>query len=547
MPRARGTPVKPWARAKAARRNLSPDEERAAEIRARVLADCHPSQAQAVADPARFFTWLVGRGGGKTTSFKAKYVIGMSAIPKSRFIYVAPTLGMATDLLWDPLKDTCAALDIPADFKEVGKICTFTQNGARLKLVGADDVREMDKQRGQPFDGVGIDEAALFPPDRLEWFIERIITPRLGERRGWLGLASTPGHILRGYFYDRTRPGSDLHEPFEPGRLASRWSSHTWSLQHVAELPEAKKLYPAIVANWNAALEKKALEGWSDDHPIWMREYLGRWAADDTETVFRYRPHVDGELWNRWEPLAGQKRHGPDALKAIMVELREQHPDLRAVVAMDQGYRDPFACNVFAFSPSDPDRRIWHVFAFERTEMYAKLIAELLLGDKLDHGRPEGVFGALSVWPDGIVMDADEALLGELSNVYGIRVAKAEKRADYKFGAIELVNGDLVDGRLKILASSPLEAQLQELQWKEDDFGRKKEDKAQANHSSDTLIYGRKLIAQLFESGAVAREVKPPQPYRDPMGLDAGEIPGEDGGEFAGLLAEAVYDDSGWG
>ncbi len=207
--------AKPWTHTKADRRILSPDERWAAAIRDRVLRDCHPWQRDAVTDPAKFQTWLVGRGGGKTTAFKACYVIDMAAVSRGRFVFAAPTLGMATDLLWEPMKETCHALAIEAEFKEVGKICTFRKTGSRLKLVGAGDRREMGKLRGQPFNGVGIDGVCEFPPELIEWFVERIIEPRLGERDGWLRLASTPGHILSGFFYDRTRPGSDMHVPFE--------------------------------------------------------------------------------------------------------------------------------------------------------------------------------------------------------------------------------------------------------------------------------------------------------------------------------------------
>jgi len=64
---------------------------------------------------------------------------------------------MAADLLWDPLKDSCERLGIEASWNETRKVCVFKRTGAKLKLVGADDKKEMGKQRGQPFDGVGVD------------------------------------------------------------------------------------------------------------------------------------------------------------------------------------------------------------------------------------------------------------------------------------------------------------------------------------------------------------------------------------------------------
>jgi hypothetical protein len=206
---------------------------------------------------------------------------------------------------------------------------------------------------------------------------------------------------------------------------------------------------------------------------------------------------------------------------------------------------------VFAFAPADQLRRIVHVYAFERVGMYARTIAQILLG--VDETQPNGCCstdapkGILGVtgWPDGMVIDADLAVIDELANVYGIRIAKAEKKADYKFGAIELVNGDFVEGFIKILKKSPLEVQLQSLQWKPDDFGNPREDKAQANHSTDCLIYGRKLIAFLFESGTVTQDSPARAVYSDPMGLDEAG-PRNHHPDSEDLLSSGTFDEN-WG
>lgn len=526
-----------------------------------MLEGCHPWQRYAVLEIARFFTWLVGRGGGKTTAFLVRFLIGIVSITRGRFVYVAPTLGMATELLWDPLKDTIARLvqrglceEGDFEFKEIGKTVTCRRTGSRLRLVGGDDRRELDKLRGQPFDGVGVDEACVFPPDLLEVLAERIIIPRLGERNGWLGFASTPGHVLRGFFYERSSLAGvgKFHRPFadrnQKGYKGWRgWSSHTWSLKDVAELPNAGRLYPAIVANWRDALAKKEAEGISDDNPIWKRERLGLWALDETDTVFKYRPHdKDGKPFNQWDPAAGKT--GIEQLHAAMVALPGDVPiaDWRYVVSADMGHADPFALNVFMFCPADPKRRMFHAMGLERPAMYARPIAEILLGEELNTDAPGGVF-MVTGWPDGLVMDADLAVIEELANVYGVRMQKAERKIDYKFGAIELTNGDLLEGRIFVLKDSPLEKQLQELQWTTDDFsGRKREHAAQANHSTDCLIYARKLIAQLFEVGVAAPP--PPSgassPGSPPMPpLDA-HLPLEqrDDGS-ASLLASADYVD----
>jgi hypothetical protein len=190
--------------------------------------------------------------------------------------------------------------------------------------------------------------------------------------------------------------------------------------------------------------------------------------------------------------------------------------------------------------------------------MYARPIAQLLLGEDpnasngcREPDRPAGLLG-LTGWPIGAVIDGDQNLIDELANVYGIRFVKAQRQAEYKFGAIELVNGDLVDGRIKILKGSPLEKQATILQWKPDDFGNQREDKAQANHSTDTLIGARKLIATLFDTGAVVQEAKPSADRAPPVVAFSEPVrPGiptpRETDPYSDLLPVEDYADLDWG
>lgn len=533
---------------KAQRRVLSPDEAWASELVERILAGCHPKQRAFVEDPAMFISARVGRGGGKTTGGKARYLRRMLTQPRAMCGYAATTRGHAERLMWEPLKDTCEriGLRIGEDviFNESKLIFTVKRTGSQLYLAGMDTKSEIIKLRGSPWDEFGVDEAGLQSAKLLEDLVDRGVGPRL---RGPIWLISTPDYVLEGLFYDATRPGSDQHRPYDRRDDPEfegwdRWSSHFWALNEpeVLAVRDAQGNYPMRDA-WQRALAKKASKGWSDDNPIWRREYLGEWAADGTGMVFQYAIALGegdkrgpaGTAWNQWDPqlvgLLGLARL-PDGVA-----------DWHYVIALDQGYKDPFACNVFAFSPRDPARCLYHVFSFERTGMYARPIAELLIGKEevaavlAGKGtlKPGGLIGAIG-WPDAMIADADEALLAELGNVYGIRIAKAEKNANYKIGAIELVNGDLVDGRLKIMKGTPLEQQLLTLQWKVDEETRMmREDKAQANHSTDTLIYGRRAVAHLF-GGDTEQTSKAAQPYTDPQGLDD-PPPDRPRGEFADL------------
>ena len=543
----------------------------AANIRRAVLKACHRWQRDAIVDPSRRISILTGRGGGKTTMYKGRYLVEMAETTKGKFIYACPTLGMAIELLWEPLKQTCEQLGIMDDCtwleapRQGGKILIFNRTGSQLKLFGADDKKQINLCRGQPFNGVACDEVAFWPSVEVVGdFVEKVIEPRIGERDGWIGLASSPGHVLRGMFCDVTSDGSSTHRPYSkreefPGWELEQWSSHAWSLRDVVEEPKANEIYPALVALRRSHVRIKKVKGWRDDHPTWMREYEGRWAKDGTTMVFQF-----DDALNLWAPQRFDVRtetfrdgalpqiEGLQLLKLAIAALPkslEWHFVLigdkgspRAAEKDEHGEAkregDPFAWNVFAFAPADRQRRMLHAFYLEKTGMYARTIAQLCLGadDKgmngcMSHEKPGGLFEIIG-WPDAMVMDADAALIAELSNTYGLRFEKAEKKPDYKAGAIELANGDLITGAIKALEGSPLHRQMTGLQWAEQESGALREDPSQPNHSSDCMIYGHRAVAKLYESGAVNEEdggnndrggpARSPAPanYSDPMGLD---------------------------
>lgn len=590
MPRSRHTTTaKPHARAKAdARVGLAAGGDGngngdpwAARIRASIRAAYHQWQLDAANDNSRRISLLVGRGGGKTTLWKGRLLDEMAHVTHGRYVYACPTLGMAVELLWEPLKQTLSQLGLEQghDYetkeapREGGKILML-RTGSRLKLFGIDDAKQVNLCRGQPFDGVVVDEAAYCGISIVKDFVENVIEPRIGERDGWIGLSSSPGRVLRGFFYDVTRDGSPLHRPYSQREqpeyadwLRDSFSSHAWNLAEVTGVrkagdtpyPEALMRYPALVALRQSHLRIKAAKKWTDQNPVWLREYEGRWSRDDTAAVFQFDPAL-----NLWAPHGDAPIEGIAGLKRAIAALPPGH-EWHYVIAADKGSprvskdagddgererRDPWALNVYAFSPSDPQQREFHVYYFERVGLYARPLAKLLLGEDkkapnecMPHEKPGGIIGLIG-WPDSMVADCDGNTIEELANVYGLRFEKAEKAPAYKAGAIELTNGDLVDARIKAIKDSPLHKQLAELQWAEQESGALKEDPAQPNHSSDTLIYGTRLIAKLFESGIVVRENAASSSYSDPMGLDGPpDVPPRQDPRDRGRTEEGLFDD----
>ncbi len=556
--------AKPHSRTKEAKRILSPDDEWAEAIVEQVLAACHPKQRAFVLDPGRRVSALCARGAGKTTAGLARFVIRMVRTVRAKCLFIAQTKEDARELIWDKLIELVERLGMmhEVEFNETRQTCTFLRTGSRLKLVGADDDREVNKLRGKPHHEVGIDETAVFTAKRLANIVYRAIGPRLGDYNGCIWMVSTPGHTLNGLFYDATRPGSDIHRPFEDRALPEfadwiGWSSHAWGLR------DGAPYVPAIANLLAEALVEKAANGWSDDNPIWLREYEGKWAADGTANIYQYRSHLQGEdaiakgvpdgtPWNQWDP----KRHGP--LNFAVLPLGpdgKERKDWMYGYGFDMGSKDPFALNIFAWSPSDSSRTLYHVFCFDRTKMYANLIAKLLIGDAavdkvlkglpFDYEKPGGGCFQETGWPTAMMADLaalGEAVSDELRNIYGVAIERAEKTG--KHGAIELLNGDLVEGRVKILKGSKLEDQLMLLQWTTDEFGVVKEPKGVRNDHADSAIYIRRHISGLLAATVAAppsNENKSQSTYKDPMGL-GDEMPENDNrGEYDSIMSSADY------
>lgn len=90
---------------------------------------------------------------------------------------------------------------------------------------------------------------------------------------------------------------------------------------------------------------------------------------------------------------------------------------------------------------------------------------------------------------------------------------------------------------------------MRSLQWTVDQFGQLVERKGTRNHSADTACYGRKLIAHLFETGAVDGELKPVVTRGATRGAarpDAGPPPAAAQPEWMAALADPPDQEDSW-
>lgn len=554
MTKKRAHPAQPWARAKAARSVLTRVDDWAEPHVGRLLKALHPAQRGAVEDPAIRVALLCPGRAGKSTAAEVRLQLTMLRKRRANCLFIAVTKEQAAEICWERFKEIFDNLGVEYSAVESKHTIRLVKNGSVLRLVGADDRKEIGKLRGTPRDAVVIDEAASHPAKLLDDLIERCVGPRMGERDGWIMMIGTPGHILAGPFYDATRPGGPTHRPFRErdqpqwAGVEREWSSHHWNLAEAAKYVEASR------RSWAAALRLKELKGWLDTNPIWMREYLGLWAADDTDMIYKYRPHnADGTPRNQWDPA----RAGKMQLAVLPPEIAA---DALHLLIFDKGFTDAFAVNVYSLSPSDPRRRLWHRYGFETPGMFVRKFAVLVLGAREDDpelprdaSEAGGLIGELGDWPAAIEGDVDGAFVADLAG-YGVPAARADKKADNKATTIEEVNGDFAEERIYVLKDSALEQQLQTCQWVPDEFGAVKENKNQANHSTDTLVYAKRRASKLFDAAAPppapdadgdrparAKRSRPHHPQR--ASAPAAPVRSE---EWSDLLAPATYEGPAW-
>jgi hypothetical protein len=516
-----------------------------------LLESCHPWQRGFAQDPAKRIVLLCSGRAGKTTGGLIRFLRRMIRTRNAKCLFIAKAATSAEDLMWTQLKDMNERLGIEARYTEDRLRCTLAKNGSTLRLVGADDTKEIDKLRGQPFHEVGIDEAASHKPENLQYLIEQAVGPRLGDYHGTLWLAGTPGSILRGLFYDLTKHGTDRSIPWETRGDhggASKWSLHKWNMKMAA--PYAERIGNA----YQEFLEMQELNGWSEQHPAVRRERDGDWAADDTQMVFRYRSEVDGELWNQWSPekdelgIAQLPKARGEWHYSIGMDLGGGRTNSTGSSVKNESVKavgDPTAIEIFAWDDQDTSKTLWHVFELHTLErMYPRKLAELFLGEALDHGRPEGLFGRLG-WPDAMIADIGSLgglVLEELANTYGVAIEPARYRD--RHDAIESFNGDLIDGRLKVLKGSVLETQLMNLQWDLDRYGMLAKSKRQRDDAADAACYARAKAAHLLAE-AQATPTKRESAF-ERVGKEREPAPVR--GEFDDILSEdsGNYDEDAW-
>lgn len=485
-----------------------------------LLASLVRVQARVAGDPSRRIAVRCPRRAGKTTVVRARLMFKCLTKPNANCLYIALTRPKAEELMWmgkSGLKSMAQKLGLregtDIEFHNAKLIMTFS-NGSAIHLAGASTKDEIDKFRGPEYDEIWIDEAKSYAPKLFKELLEEALEPALITRDGTLGMIGTPGNLLKGKFYEITRVGSEESVEFDDAvhavererkhsvywsaveangglsgeleRAPDLWSFHSWTLRDNTAEPH----------QWMRALRIKAANGWTDRTPQWRREYLGEWQADDTDSVYKFRLYnEDGEPWNFYTsgPATHENPFG----------LPPSRSGYEYVYGLDLGAADPFAIVILAYSSDSHNIYQAYEYAAPKKANFTSTQIGELLTDLINK----------TGYPQAIVSDHSHlggSILQEIANRFGILIEGAPRGPNEKLDAIELCNGDLIDGRLKLFQRDGVRNGLMDefltLQW--DETGQR-ENKAQSNHLADACIYAR---VKAMHHLTVPLDEEPPAP-----------------------------------
>lgn len=420
-----------------------------------MLADAkrvNPKQAQLIMDMSPWVAALCPRRGGKSYAGVLAALITGEAKPGAISIIISLNKQQLRRIYWSGgpsgLFTVARKYGIKITFNNT-HLRWEHENGSIGYLLGCEDDDQLEVIRGLEADLYLIDECKSFSPAKLQKLIDDIIEPQRPSREGRIMMIGTPGFIAAGPFYNATcrkakdEEGKPFSIPYgqkqdEWGRSASDengrlWSLHTWTLEENRAKPK----------QWAEALITKKTKKWADDHPTWVREYLGQWTFDSAGLVFAYAGAKQ----------AGQCTWTPVRTAENMTGL-PQDGRWHYVAGLDFGYEAPTALVIAAYSRVYGQLR--HVWDFSGRHMLTHEIADLIKAAEKRLGiRLEMIYADVG--------NLGKSMAEELRRDFGLPIERAAKRE--KLDYIEQLNSAFVLGEVLIIPDTTLETQLLTSAW----------------------------------------------------------------------------------
>jgi hypothetical protein len=422
----------------------------------------HPLQERFLADRSRVRVLVTSRRTGKTVVLCVDAARTAARVePGTWVLYVTKTRKNAKAVAWPEIKRVLRESGHAYTVNESDLTITISGGGSIL-LGGADKITEIEKYRGFNFALAIVDECGTYPSDLLESLRDEVLEPATIDTGGRMIFSGTPGPTLSGAWYEMSGPqASDVHR----GTLMD--NPHL--MRHLP--PEQRR---AAIVDFLAEVRER--NGWTEESPTYVREWLGEWAQDDSVLVFPFEPERNG-----WTPAAGPLGLPSHSTTGVLLAVQ----DWRAVVALDAGYTD---ANGYAVLATHPHRR--EVFVLETHKRRGQLIeaAAQEIRTLRERYTIDGRQPAVVVDAGGMGKIHAETL----AQKYGLPVTPAEKRE--KASAISMLRDDILSSRLRVFAGPATDAIREEwsvLAW---DGRREQIADGQDDHATDAAIYAHRYL-----------------------------------------------------
>lgn len=376
--------------------------------------------------PAKEKVARCGRRAGKSTGGLGGLAINALRHPGTAYLYAGLTRRSAKRIGWKALKALNQKFNLNLEFNATDLTATFP-SGSEIIFIGLDDLDAAESLRGEKFRIILLDESASYGP-HLKYIVEEVLTPMLMDEDGALWWMGTPSAACAGPFFD-----ADIKAP------KAEVPSFHWTCLDNPFIPHAER--------WLATYRKK--KGWSEDNPIYLREWLGLWRKDESSLVYRY---------------------DEDRCRGVL------SPQLtwNYILGVDLGYDDATAIVVVAYSESSPN--LYVVDEFKKSQMIPSTVADKVREFQVRYS------------PVATVVDTGglgKSIAEEMKQRHNVQLKPAEKNKKREY--IELMNSDLFEGQVKFTSAVPLlKGEISMLQWDED---RKHEAAGFENHLCDALLY----------------------------------------------------------
>lgn len=417
-------------------RQLIQEQAKRNAVKQAILAELFDKQrtvANRWAQGQRFFALCCSRRAGKTQLLARLIAVSLLSSGRNEWtVFCAATFGVAKNIVWDEVVALGKRHQLGWRINETD--CTITTPaGAKFRLVGVDDKRQIEKIRGLKYRLVVLDEASTYQ-DKLPRLYQDVVRPGLVDLNGSLILSGTPGYVCAGYWFD----AATAKKHFEV---------HGWTLRDNPHIKDVDAELASI----------RAENKWTEEEPTYRREYLGLWINDEGSLVY-----------GGYEP--GRNRQDPESFDA-----REWYCTLGA----DYGMSDETAFVVIGNRKGDPRTYVLHA-SKHKGLLPDEVSAEM--ASLVERFRPVTAVGDagglgktfVEEWNRRHALDAQITL-------------KPAKKAD-KLAAIQMMNGAFRSANLLIARDAEqLEGEILYLPWA--DSARTKEHPQYANHASDAALY----------------------------------------------------------